>query len=65
MDLDDEDDLRPVYEFVLTEGTEADVRRVVDFDRLVRVWERLWLPEHVCRAWVERHPELGADSAAS
>jgi integrase len=64
-DLDDEDYVRRVYELVLTEGTEADVRRVVDFDRLVREWDRLWLPEHVRRAWVDRHPELGADSAAS
>ena len=40
-----------VYEMVLTEGTENDVRRFIDVDELVRLWSALWLPPHVRSAW--------------
>lgn len=53
-DLDDPDDLRRVYEQVLREGTEDDVRRFVDLGRLLEVWDELVLPRHVRRAWAER-----------
>jgi hypothetical protein len=40
-----------VYEMVLAEGTEDDVRRFIDIDELVRLWPELWLPPHVRAAW--------------
>lgn len=40
-----------VYEMVLTEGTEDDVRRFIDIDELIRLWPDLWLPRHVRAAW--------------
>lgn len=52
-DLEDPDDLRRVYEQVLREGTEDDVRRFVDLGRLLEVWDDLVLPRHVRRAWAE------------
>lgn len=53
-DLGDPDDMRRVYEQVLREGTEEDVRRFVDLGRLLEVWDDLVLPRHVRRAWAER-----------
>jgi hypothetical protein len=50
----DLDDLRPrlqVYEIVLTEGTDDDVRRFIDVDELIRLWPQMWLSPHVRRAW--------------
>lgn len=40
-----------VYQLVLTEGTEHDVRRYVDFDTLVDLWPDLVLPHRVYDAW--------------
>jgi hypothetical protein len=40
-----------VYELVLTEGSEDDVRRFIDIDELVRLWPDLWLSPHVRAAW--------------
>jgi hypothetical protein len=40
-----------VYEMVLTEGTEDDVRRFIDIDELLRLWPDLWLSPHVRIAW--------------
>ena len=42
-----------VYEQVLTEGTDDDVRWFVDVDQLVELWSDLVLPGHVRRAWAE------------
>jgi hypothetical protein len=43
--------LAHVYEIVLTEGTEDDVRRFIDVDKLVALWSRLYLSPWVRRAW--------------
>lgn len=40
-----------VYEQVLREGTENDIRRFVDVDDLVELWDELILPDHVRAAW--------------
>ena len=40
-----------VYEIVLTEGKDDDVRRFIDVDELIALWPDLWLPAHVRRAW--------------
>lgn len=50
-DLDDDAERARVYELVLSEGTEDDVRYYVDPDDLVRLWDRLVLPPWVRQAW--------------
>lgn len=40
-----------VYEQVMTEGTDDDVRRFVDVDEVIALWSELVLPRHVRRAW--------------
>ena len=50
-DLAELADLISVYEQVLREGTEDDVRRYIDVDRLVALWDRIVLPAYVRRAW--------------
>ena len=50
-DLDDERDRCRVYEQVLREGGDDDVRFYVDVDELQRLWDELVLPSHVRRAW--------------
>ena len=49
-DLDDRRQRAQVYEIVLTEGTEDDVRHFVDVDDLVELWDELWLSPHVRQA---------------
>jgi hypothetical protein len=50
-DLADPRHLRSVYEQVLREGTEDDVRRYVRASTLVEVWDDLFLPAYVHAAW--------------
>ena len=50
-DLDDQSDRARVYEQVLREGTEQDVRFYVDADRLLELWDELVLPPSVRQAW--------------
>jgi hypothetical protein len=40
-----------LYEIVLVEGTEADVRHYVRFDELVLAWNDIYLPAYVRKAW--------------
>jgi len=57
-DLDDRIDRARVYEQVLREGTEEDVRFYVDPDQLLELWDELVLPQPVRRAWapwIEEH----------
>ena len=51
--LDDRRQRSQVYEIVLTEGTDDDVRWFVDVDELIALWDDLWLSPHVRRAWAE------------
>ncbi|MCZ7590045.1 MAG: hypothetical protein M5U27_14570 [Gaiella sp.] len=51
-DLDDRADRARVYEQVLREGTEDDVRYYVDAAQLRELWHELVLPPMVRQAWV-------------
>ncbi len=50
-DLGERSDRARVYEQVLREGTEDDVRFYVDPDGLVELWDELVLPPSVRQAW--------------
>ena len=50
-DLDDRADRARVYEQVLREGTENDVRFYVEADQLLELWDELVLPPAVREAW--------------
>lgn len=53
-DLDDRADRARVYEQVLREGTEDDVRFYIDLEKLADLFDELVLPPAVRRAWAER-----------
>jgi hypothetical protein len=50
-DLDRHSDLLRVYEQVLREGNDDDIRRFIDVDELLVLWDELVLPDYVRRAW--------------
>ncbi len=50
-DLDNRRDRARVYEQVLREGIEDDIRHFVRLDELVDLWDELVLPDHVRAAW--------------
>lgn len=50
-DLNDRHDRARLYEQVLAEGTEDDIRLYVVVDDLLDLWPDLVLPHHVCNAW--------------
>ena len=52
-DLDDRADRTRVYEQVLREGTEDDVRFYVEANLLLELWDELVLPPAVRRAWAD------------
>lgn len=45
-----------LYQIVLTDGTREDLCGYINHAELLRLWRRLWLPEHVRRVW---EPLLG------
>jgi hypothetical protein len=47
-----------MYELVLSEGDEDDVRFYVRFDDLRTLWRQLFLPRHVREAWQRAYPQL-------
>lgn len=49
--LDDPVDRARVYEQVLREGTDDDVRRFIDVDVLEELWDTLVVPARVRTAW--------------
>src|SRR4051794_24030716 len=53
-DLDDRSDCARVYEQVLREGTDDDVRFYIRSEELLELWGELVLPPHVRGAWRER-----------
>jgi hypothetical protein len=55
-DLNDRADRARVYEQVLREGTEDDVRHYVDADQLLELFDELVLPPPVRRAWADWLP---------
>lgn len=52
-DLADRQQRARVYEQVLREGNEDDVRRFIRADELIDLWEELVLPRHVRLAWAD------------
>jgi hypothetical protein len=50
-DLDDPADRARVYEQILREGTEDDVRSYIDADQLADIFDELVLPATVRQAW--------------
>ncbi len=57
-DLADRQERARVYEQVLREGNEDDVRRFIRSDELIDLWDELVLPRNVRNAWadwLERH----------
>ena len=60
-DMDVATDRRRVYELVLVDGTEEDVRRYVRFDELIAVWDDIFLPPYVRRTWHEWFVEHNID----
>jgi hypothetical protein len=52
-DLDDRADRARVYEQVLREGTEDDIRFYVDAEQLRALFDELVLPPPVRRAWAD------------
>ncbi len=52
-DLDDPIDLARVYEQVLREGTDDDVRRFIDVEILEKLWDTIVVPARVRAAWAE------------
>ncbi len=57
-DLDDRADRARVYEQVLREGTQSDVRFYVEAEQLLDLWDELVLPPAVRDAWAERIARL-------
>ena len=61
-DLADRRDRARVYEQVLREGTEDDVRRYIVVDDLIDLWDDLVLPRTVSQrwaAWLLEHRGVG------
>lgn len=52
-DLGDPRDRLYVYEQVLREGTEEDVRNIIEVDTLIEMWDELVLPVYVRGRWVD------------
>jgi hypothetical protein len=50
-DLADESDRRLLYQIVLTEGTDEDVREFLHWPTMLMIWDELWLPAAVHDAW--------------
>lgn len=50
-DLDRYSDRLRVYEQVLREGNDDDIRRFIDVSELLVLWDELVLPDYVRRAW--------------
>lgn len=60
-DLDDPFSLRSMYQVVLTEAIRAEeLTAYLNRDKLIAVWQALYLPKGVRSAWEERHPVLCA-----
>ncbi|WP_420442912.1 hypothetical protein, partial [Candidatus Poriferisodalis sp.] len=50
-DLEDRRDRMYVYQLVMTEGTEDDVRRYINVDHLMEMWSGMWLSPPVHERW--------------
>ena len=50
-DMDNQRQLITMYQTVMTEGLDDDVRYYIDIDVLVELWDDLWLSPYVREAW--------------
>jgi len=50
-DMDNRKQLIYMYQTVMTEGLDDDVRYYIDIDVLVELWDDLWLSPYVREAW--------------
>ncbi len=50
-DLSNKRDRALVYEQVLAEGTDEDIRYFIEIPELIDLWEELFLPAHVRLRW--------------
>jgi hypothetical protein len=58
--------VRSMYEVVLTEAVRVEeLYEWLDAATLIRVWDELYLPRGVRRAWEDRHPVLRGLRAAT
>lgn len=57
-DLADATAVRVMYEQVLQEGREQDLRALLNQELLIRIWPDLILPARVRRMWESRFPRL-------
>ncbi len=58
--------VRLMYEVVLTEAVRVqELCEWIDAATLIRVWNELYLPRGVRRAWEQRHPVLRGPRAAA
>jgi hypothetical protein len=64
-DLDNRSDRARVYEQVLREGTESDVRFYVEAEQLIDLWDELVLPPPVREAWASRIASLRGEYAVT
>jgi hypothetical protein len=55
-DLDNETERIELYQIVLADGNVEDIGGYLNHSELIRLWTRLWLPEHVRQTW---EPLLG------
>lgn len=63
-DLAERADRVRVYEQVLREGNDDDVRRFIDVDELRVLWDELVLPDYVRRAWAKWYLRHGGPDIA-
>jgi hypothetical protein len=51
LDIGIESDRIRLYEIVLTEGSDDDIREFISYDVLIALWDRLYVPRYVREAW--------------
>ena len=64
-ELDDPGERKYLYEIVLTDGTAADVKRLIARSILVDLWGRLYLPASIRTAWADTVSWLPDGDAAT
>lgn len=61
----DNHEIYSAYQAVLAEGSEEDVKRFINKERLIELWPDLNLPIHVAKIWEKQFPELRGNMKAS
>lgn len=58
VDLSQDGEKTVLYSAVMTEGTLADLRTMVNAEELVRLWDRIGLSPLIMQAWENKLPRL-------